>query len=188
MKRLVLFFMLIIGIISMQADAQTLRPYFEKICKTESVGNMLYGDDARKLITEFESNIPFEKLEIWGAHVGGQAQEFQEVFNPANDIINSIPENLNTIGSFNDFNVFELFCAPMPDNDDMLEILVFWSRNVYGDVLALYGTMTTDNYRMLQTGEINMNYFGTKINPMPGFVFNLIFKGTSWAPDKKPKN
>lgn len=81
MKRLVLFFMLIIGIISMQADAQTLRPYFEKICKTESVGNMLYGDDARKLITEFESNIPFEKLEIWGTHVNGQAQEFQEVFN-----------------------------------------------------------------------------------------------------------
>lgn len=56
--------MLIISILSIQADAQTLRPYFEKICKTESVGNMLYGDDARKLITEFESNIPFEKLEI----------------------------------------------------------------------------------------------------------------------------
>ncbi|MDE5957468.1 MAG: hypothetical protein K2G78_04070 [Muribaculaceae bacterium] len=184
MKKFTFILAVIICALSVQTKAQTLKPYFEEVCKLPE-GSLLYENDAKNLIANLGSDIPFDNMGMWCDLGLSPDQKFSEIYSTVAIIINRIPGGLLSLASFNEFNGFQLFCAPITGENDKVEVLIAWSIGVYGDVMVMYGYMNKFDYARLQAGEINMSYSGPRVYPMPEFEFTRIFKGTSIYPEQR---
>ncbi len=176
MRILSLLFVLLlqVGVVK----AQSFDKYFDQV-KSLPDGRMLSDSDIKDLYIDLNSHFGFTNAEVW-LHEEPNPAAVKAAYPEFRKIMSQIPLDNLRISAFNDMNMLMVYVAPVEkeakvETADNLEVLVLWNINYHGLAIVIHGTMTRQNYMLLQCGKVSMDFFGTSITPMsPGLYDTLI--------------